>query len=169
VPFLAGQRISAGALTRETTKVIARARRVTTSSASTGAAVAVLRLDGVPLLAGRAYRVRSSGIAFDTSVANDVGFATIFYETNGTSATTSDDRLPGAVIQSGLINAAQGETGVINADYFPATDMSASFLLAVGRAAGSGNITLFADGTTNVIELFVEDNGVDPGDTGTDL
>ncbi len=149
--------------------VIARGRRSTNSSASTSTTlVPVLRLDDIPITAGRLYRISTAPLGMDSTVAADTIRAAITYTTDASTPTISSTILPGGLVQTGQASAANGEYPVINTTYAPAGDETLSLLLSVARQAGAGSVLLLGD-TINIIEVLVEDIGVDPGDTGTDL
>lgn len=166
--FAASEIVTADKLIRATEKCIARGRRLTTSSASTGAAVAVERLDGIQLRGGYLYEVRTNGLALDSSVNADIIRAEIRYTTDGSSADAADAVLPGAAIQQGQANNAQSENAPVIGFYAPGSDEILSIVLCVRRIVGTGNATIFAD-ANNSMDLLVVNLGEDPGDTGVDL
>jgi hypothetical protein len=157
----------AGVWTPQPRGLIARARRTTSSSVSTGALVPVLRLDNVFARGGNALRVCTGTLHTTSSVAGDNVRVDILYNTSGV-ATTASATLPGARAFELFGSATFGNTSFLNTTYTPASDETLSLLLVVARAAGSGNTLLFADGN-RCTEMFVYDEGVDPGDTGVDL
>lgn len=148
--------------------VIARGRR-TTSSTGTTSEVGVLRLDGVSLISGRLYAVRTGLLALNGTVATDTFFARIRYDTTGANATTSSTILPGADAQDEENDASWHSTKSISALYVPGANQTVSFLLTAGRLIGSGTVTLQATATDRLIEMLVTDLGVDVGDTGVDI
>lgn len=147
--------------------LVARARRLTSSSGTTSE-VGVLRLDDIPIKAGRAYRIYTSQLTPDTDTANDVVTVRIRHTTNGATPTTSSTILPCSNANVRLPDIANGESVVISTIYAPAVDETLSLLLCVARTAGSGTVLIFANGGYG-IEIFVEDVGEDPGDTGVDI
>lgn len=148
--------------------IIARGRRTTSSTASTGTEVGVIRLDDIPVTGGLLYRVASNGLHFDTTVAADVSVARVRYTTDGSTPSTASTILPGALAYALQGNASWPETALIDTFYAPAADETLSLLLTVNRVAGSGSCLIFAD-TDHTIDLWVESLGTDPGDTGTDI
>jgi hypothetical protein len=138
----------------------------TTSSTTTTTEVGVLRLDDIPIYAGRTYRIWTSPLRLDTSVANDVARANIRYTTDGSTPTTSSTVMTNA--QALLANIADGDSVDICIDYSPSADELLSLLLCVARQSGTGNISIIAASTTP-INMVVEDIGLDPTDTGTDI
>lgn len=148
---------------------IGRGRRITSSSASTSTtAVSVLRVDGVPLTAGRVYRIHTSSILPDGSTSTDVCRIQIHYSSSGT-ATTSSGILPGAVQEMQVGNITNSSGMDIETSYAPSGNETGSFLLAFRMVQGTGSTVLFADGSTITIDLYITDCGPDPGDTGVDL
>ncbi|WP_427422653.1 hypothetical protein [Lysinibacillus fusiformis] len=149
--------------------VIARGRRITSSSAATGTtAVAVLRIDNVPLEAGRLYRVHTSSLLPDGTTSTDVCRVQIHYNSSGT-ATTASGLMLGAVQEMQIGNVTNSSGMDIETTYAPSANETGSFLLAFRLVQGTGSTILFADGTTITIDIYITDCGVDPGDTGTDL
>jgi hypothetical protein len=170
--FLAGQVPTAAELilASRAGECLDRAQRITDSTGSaTTTLVPVLRLDDVPITAGRAVIVESSGILLDSSVADDVGLLTVTYTTDGSTPTIASAVLPGAVAERLVRNISFPETCNIRTRYTPAGNETLSLLLCVSRAAGTGTIVAKANGTSSVMELTVIDAGVDGGDHGTDL
>lgn len=166
--FTGGEDVTADKLNRATEKVIARGRRTTTSGNSTGSSVAILRLDDVAVRAGYLYVIRTNSLAISTSVANNTVRAEIRYTTDGSTPSTSSTIIPGGVTQQVPESTTQSDNSSIHCLYAPGSDETLSLLLCVTRTTGSGNGFIFAD-ATNVIEMWIEQGGEDPGDTGVDL
>lgn len=164
VIFAAGQRITAARLNALPKGIIARGQR-TTSSSSTTTEVGVLRIDGVPVVAGRSYKVWTSPLAVHSSAANDVVRARIRINAAGT-ATTSSTQL--AITQDIVPNTAHPPAPGISGRYDPGSSGTLSVLLTVGRQTGTGNVDILS-GAGLEIELVVEDIGLAVGDTGVDI
>lgn len=145
--------------------ILARGNRTTTSTTTT-TEVGVLRLDDIPIYAGRTYKIWTSPLRLDTSVANDIARALVRMTTDGATPTTSSTALTSA--QAALISATDGDTVDICIDYSPSVDELLSVLLTVARQAGTGNISITGAATVP-INMVVEDIGLDPTDTGTDI
>ncbi len=166
--FAAGEILTAEKLNRRGIK--ARGRR---DSASTGTTtiVGVLRLDDVPILNGRSYRISATGLFGTSTVNNDRIVITIRYTTDGATPSTTSAILPGGQAYQ-FIQIVGGSTGedlsVLETVHEPGADQTLSLLLCVGRNLGTGTVGLFAD-TDHKIELKIEDVGVAVGDTGTDI
>lgn len=149
-------------------RIIGRARRTTNSSASTGSDVAVLRLDSCDLMVGKIYRITTSPL-YLTSNTGDVVNANLRYDITGAAATTASSLLPGGQAQKVIVNGSYDETATIITTYTPASaGQVLSLLLTVLRAVGAGSSRILA-GSQKIIEFTVEDQGIDPGDTGVDL
>lgn len=145
--------------------VIGRARRTTSSTAS-ATAQAVLRLDGLALLANHAYLIQSGTLNLVSTVSGDFARALFAADFTGAAATTSSTTLQVAqLFTSGTTNAVSTVLSVI---YVPGADQTGSILLYTNRLAGTGNIRLIS-GSVNPIEFWVTDCGLDPGDAGVDL
>lgn len=146
--------------------LIARGRRESNST-STTSSQGVLRIDGVPLLGGFAYEIDCSSLVIHSSVANDVVRASVFVDTTGAAATTASTLL--GIAQERVDSTTNPPAQPLKTDYYPANDIaSASFLLAVSRQSGTGNGDLLGSGTFP-IAMLIKLNGLDPGDTGTDI
>lgn len=161
--FTAGQKLTAAFMaTAYPTGVIARGRRTTATGSVTTTETGVLRLDSVPLLAGRAYEISTSGINLDTSVANDIATARIRISTSG-AATIASTQI--AQMRNTIDDAANSNVIPLQTYYFPGVDTTLSVLLSIVRVAGTGNIIVFCSGT-EILDLIVTDLGVAPTDTG---
>lgn len=164
--FAAGDIITADAL-NAMPRIIARGRR-TTSSTTTTTIVGVLRLDDIPITAGKVYSIRTGTLNLDSSVAADHIRGIIRYTTDGSTPTTTSTILPGGLCDSGQANAGFGEANMIETLYIPAANETLSLLLCVQRVNGTGSVGIVNVGGYQT-ELIVEDIGEDPGDTGTDI
>jgi hypothetical protein len=145
--------------------IVARANR-TTSSSSTTSEVGVLRLDSVPISAGRMYRIWTSPMIFQSTVANDLINAHIRYSTAGT-ATTGSTQLTGLVDNAASASGPQRTKGM-TVPWVPVATGVASILLSVSRDSGTGSVALNAS-SPYPIDLVIEDCGADPGSTGVIL
>lgn len=171
--FFAGQKLRASELQDLIDKdsplplgLTARGNR-TTSSTTTTTEVGVLRIDDVPMYAGRAYKIWTSPLVLDTSVNADIARGALRHTTDGSTPTTSST-LMDAGGQGGMASAANGETRIIQIVYVPAADELFSVLLTVSRIAGTGNISIVGAAGFH-INVYIEDIGQDPGDTGVDI
>lgn len=145
--------------------IIARGKRITTSS-STTSEIGVLRLDNIALLAGRSYKIWTSPLIIESTVANDTAAATVRVSNSGiaTVASTLLDE-----IQTTIPSIVHPPVLPLDCEpYIPATNETLSVLLSVARLSGTGNVSLVTN-TGIPITMVVEDMGVDPGDTGVDL
>ena len=151
-------------------RCIGRARRITSSTTSSSTTlVPVLRLDDIPLTAGRQYTIVSSALALDGSVAADSITIVMTYTVDGSTPTIASPTFPGSNVQIVQSNVSIPEYRSIITTYIPAADETLSLLLCVFRGSGSGVVGILADGTTRICEFRVLDQGEDPGDTGVDL
>lgn len=142
--------------------VIARGRRTTATGNITTTETGVLRLDSVSVLAGRLYRISTSNINMDTSVANDICAARIRISTSGT-ATIASTQI--ANIRQTIDDATNSNIVPLNTFYAPSSDATLSVLLSAIRVAGTGNLVVFCSGT-DILDLVVSDEGVAPADSG---
>lgn len=162
------QKVTAATYNTDIQKIVARGRRVTTTSNSTGTAVGVMRIDDVAIKGGYVYAVCTNSLALSTSVANNTIRAFVTYTTDGSTPTTSSSTLPGGATQQVPESTSQSDNSAIFALYPCGTDETLSLLLCVNRTTGSGNGFIFAD-ATNIIDLWLINLGPDPGDTGVDI
>ena len=146
--------------------VIARGNRDSNSSSTSGTTeLGVLRVDSIPVYAGRLYRIWTGPIIIDGSVANDAVRVILRGDTTG-SATTSSTQL--AISQGVVPNIALPERFEIDIPYAPASDATLSVLLSIVRQSGTGVFQALG-ASTIPINLVISDEGLDPGDTGTDI
>jgi hypothetical protein len=142
--------------------VIARGRRTSATGNITTTETGVLRIDNIPVYAGRLYRISTSNINMDTSVANDIGVCRIRISTSGAASTSSTQI---ANIRQTVDDATNSNIVPENCFYVPGADGTLSVLLSAVRQSGTGNLVIFCSGT-DILDLVVTDEGLDPGDTG---
>lgn len=158
------------ALTLETNQqaMVGRGRRTTAKNVAAGSAgteFGYVRIDNVPVRAGGAYRLMTSGVNMDTDVANDVMWARIrvaFNAAPGTTATTASTQI--GSMRNTQINISQSNIIPFSCFYFATADGFASFIVTMQRVTGTGSLGVFASGT-EAFDLTVEYSGPDPGDT----
>jgi len=169
--YYAGSGWQEAASPRTPRGIIARGNRGTASSYGINPDIPVLRIDSVPLKAGRLYKVSTGPLPLDSSVVNDEVLARIRYTMDNTQATIASPILPGSIVQARLTDVFLSEHASITTLINPgAVDVVASFLLTVGRLAGTGNVGLATNAASiDSINLWVEDIGADVPDTGVDL
>lgn len=140
--------------------VVARGRRTVNTSVITSTETGVLRIDSVPVFAGRAYLVILPAINVGSTVSSDVFTVSIRVSTSG-AATTSSTRL------SRLQDVDPGTDPIypLAAYFFPSADGTASFLMSVVRTSGTGNVAVFCS-ATDYLDMVVADAGFAPADTG---
>lgn len=136
----------------------------TTNSSTTTTEVGVLRIDNIPIVNGRAYRIWTSPMQVYSNITNDVVDAKIRTNTAG-AATTGSAQLGaslGNVQTSTGTSFPEARTG--QWIYNSATTGSLSILLSVARRTGSGNAQILGG-----MDLVVEDIGLVQPDTGVDI
>lgn len=169
MPVSAGQTATAAQWNLDTLggTIIARGRRTSNSSTSSSTTpTGVLRLDDIPLTAGRAYMVMTSSLVLHSSTANDVVRAGIYYTTDGSTPTGSSTLMD--FVQEAVDITSNPPAQPIVIGYFPAGTETLSVLLAVSRQTGAGAADLLGS-STFPIDIYVIDRGEDPGSTGTSL
>lgn len=138
--------------------LIKRAERETAPSTTT-TELEVMRLDNIPLRVGLAYQFTCSNFVLDSSVNGDAVFSRLRMSTTG-EATISSDIFSGVQLPA---SSSSGQSVVpIVKNYYPAQDEIMSVLMTVGRAAGTGNVSIVL-GTGFPIELSVVCRGADTG------
>lgn len=162
--FLAGQVPTAAELTAATAVGVIRRGRRASSTATTTGELAVLRVDGIPVTAGRTYRIWTNSVAAISTVAGDNAGVRFRVSTTGAATTASTILDTGVGYSAGASTAAS-----IIAKYTPAATGSLSLLLSVLRIAGTGACSIVVNSGNPEIEIFVEDMAVDPGDSGVVL
>lgn len=162
--FLAGETVTAGELGLATTRVVARGRRASNSTA-TATEVGVLRIDDVVLTSGHLYAVEVCNIILSSTVTTDTAVVNIRYTTDGSTPSTASTNMG---FLRGPVGNPNASHGLIR--FYPASSADTlSLLLTVGRAAGTGNVSITANGTVNPLDMILWDLGDDPGDTGVDI
>lgn len=137
-------------------------RRTTSSStANSSTAVGVLRLEA-PIISGNKYRVKTGVIHPTSTVTTDTARCELRFSVSG-NATTSSPVLPGA-----LAFEAFGNTTSLDTVYTALATGTLSVALCVARESGSGNVSLFADGT-RVTDVYIEDLGLSVANSGVNL
>lgn len=165
--ILAGQTLTASLLNSKFQKNIARARRTNNSSASTSTtSVGVLRLDDKPIKANRAYRITWKA-SFDVATATDTMRGLIRYTTDGSTPSTSSNLLAGSGGETSFTSNATASTVTVSTSYTPVTDEILSVLLCVQHNVGTSSSIMQADGGIFLTEMWIDDMGDDPGNTGT--
>jgi hypothetical protein len=163
--MLAGHIPTAQEMT-EVPRIIALGRRAANSTTTT-TIVGVLRLDDIPVYAGRCYRIWAKP-SIESTVAADTVNVTMRRSTDGSTPTTASTVLPGGSTYDRIHSANSNQTRQVATIYEPATDLTLSVLLCVARFAGSGTVMLYADATEE-LQLTIEDIGVAVGDTATEI
>jgi len=146
--------------------VIARARRTTSTAGVTTTETGVLRIDNIPMKAGRLYQISTGPINMDGSVDNDIGKVGIRLSTSGAATTAST--LIGYMRQT-TDSAAQSNVVNVNAWYLSPTDATVSIILTLVRQTGTGSFIIFCSASGDILDFVVQYAGVDPGDTGVVL
>jgi hypothetical protein len=147
------------------TGLIAYAERPSSSSGTT-TEVEALRLGSVGLIAGFAYRVWSSSMIIDSTVATDDVGARYRATFDGSDAAI------GSAVFSSSLDKATGAAGQVVAEimrsYIPAANETLSVLLTVFRAVGTGTVNLTRTAGFP-IDIHVECLGLAPANTGVPL
>ena len=150
-------------------RIVKRGRRLVSSGNFTTTETPILRVDDIPVLAGSIYRIATSSVNVDTSVAHDVvsaRFRVQFSASPGTPATVSSTLID--IVRNAIDDIAQSNAVPGHCFYIATTTGYISVLLSAQRVAGTG--TLFWQcSSTEPLDLTVEYGGDDPGDTGVVL
>lgn len=165
----AGTLLTASVFNNKVRKRVARARRVSNSSSTTSTTeVAVLRLDDIPVLAGHNYQI-SYMCHVDTTTTTDTYRTIVRFTADGSTPSTSSGVLAGSGGEAMIANASTVDSNMITTDYTPAADEILSLLLTVRHVNGTSAGILQADASVFHTQMYVDDMGDDPGDTGVDL
>lgn len=166
MPGTAFGRLTASQYNKDTQKIVARGRRTSTTSNSTGTEVPDLRVDNISVYAGYAYMIWCTPLLLSSGTANDQISVFLRISEDGTVATTADTQL--AQTQGYVANTTHPPFWPLQSPYFPATDLTLSVLLSHQRTGGGGSCNITAAAGIN-IDLVITQIGIDPGDTGVDL
>lgn len=148
--------------------IVARGTRATNTTAQ-ATAHGILRISGIPVLAGRQYRIYTGVLHALSTVNNDYVEFTIKYTTNGSDASVASNVMDGASAYGSLTNVFSiNDMGPIQTVYTPATDHNLSIALCIARVQGTGNVNAFGD-AGRLIQLVVEDIGLAVTSTGVSL
>lgn len=146
-------------------QVVARGSRTTNSSTTGATEIGVLRLDNIPVYAGRAYLIRVNNVWLVSTVATDIVICRLKYTNVGVATTASPEMSALRVIVS---STSDGPILPINANFWAIADETLSIILTVQRAVGTGTVQVNPT-AGQTIDIVVQDAGTDPGDTGVDL
>lgn len=135
-----------------------------TSSTSAAGATGVLRLDGVPVYAGRRYEISTNSLVLLNTVAVSMSSARLAYDDTGAVATSASTPLP---INNQYIHTINnGASAVAKGMYEATTDTTLSVLLFTLTVTGAGLTRAFTTGGW-LIELWINDMGTTADLTGT--
>jgi len=145
------------------TGIIAWHSRESSTATTTTTEIGAIRLDNVPVVAGRCYRVWTNQINLGSTVATDQVIATVRYNEGGTASNAST-ALDYARWTVG--NATHTDKRGISKLYRPSGSANVSFWLGGRRANGTGNASFFAN-AGEPLELYIEDLGVVPAESAS--
>lgn len=155
--------------------VIAHGERNTDSNTSASTTfVGVLRLDDVPLKAGRMYEIRTGNLRINASTTGNSATVAVAFRTGGGNAVVGDPSVSGGEWQGAIDGGASViyKAASVVATIVPGSDATYSFLLTFRRYSGSGTLKMestTAGGVGAYIRLYVVDLGPAPSDTGVDI
>lgn len=138
---------------------------VTTASgvSTSSTAVGVMRLDSISLLSGRAYLISCPAMHPTSTVTTDVMRVEVRGSTSGTATTAS------AVIPGLQAYALFGQPMSLETVYQPGSNQTLSLILCIARDSGSGNVTMLADTSGRLSQIFVTDIGLAVSNSAVDL
>lgn len=146
--------------------LLARGRRITSTAGVTTTETGFLRIDNIPVLAGKVYQFLTTNMNVDTTVSNDIAdvrLRLLYSASPGSPATTSSTQI--CHMRNTVDDATQSNVLPLNGFYVPSADGYISVLLSVVRVSGSGSIVVFCSGS-EILDFTIQDIGTDPGDTG---
>jgi hypothetical protein len=149
-------------------RIVKRGRRTTPTGAITTVETGVLRVDNIPVVAGGIYRISTSNINMDTTVANDIGTVRCRVATGplNTAATTASAQI--GQMRDTLDDATNSNVTPLQCFYVATADTYLSVLLSAVRVTGTGNLVIFCS-SVDILDLTIEFAGADPGNTGVVL
>lgn len=160
--FTAGQKVRASQL-NEQGVIVARARRIV-NTAGSAAAFGILRLDDIPILAGRAYELQATGGIFP----NAANLHCDMFLRHTTDGSTPGVASPALMQESMELNRNGFVYGYkIRYIHVPPADQTLSLLITAIQTVG-GSIAAYAAANWPT-EITIIDLGGDPGDTGVDI
>lgn len=155
-----GQASSIATLQNGRARLIARGRR-TTNQTSTGTESGVIRLDDIPILSGRGYRIYTSTLNLSPSVVDLAAEARIRITTDGSTPSASSTQIGMARVEAAATFVPVGSS-ICATEYYPAGNETLSVWFGWILIGGAGTATLLG-ATTSPVSIYVEDMGVDVG------
>lgn len=150
-------------------RIVKRGRRTTASIATiTTTETPFLRVDNIPVINAGIYRISTSNINMDTSIANDIGAIRCRVATGvlGTAATIASTQI--GQLRNTIDDPTNSNVHSMQQFYVATADTYLSVLLSCIRISGTGNLQVFCSGT-DILDLTIEYAGTDPGNTGVIL
>lgn len=145
---------------------VARHTRETASTTTTSSTGIGVVSGSVSMLAGHRYRVALPVCHVTSDTNGDGTMAKITHTTDGSAPTASSPIVKGA--QS--FGAAHPSAPVTVVGYItPGSDVTFRYLVCVARYSGSGNSSIYADGTRVLDVEIVDTTSIDPGNSGTNV
>jgi hypothetical protein len=148
--------------------IVKWALRTTATAATAAADLGVLRLDDIPLLTGRQYRIWTPPLHMDSTATNDEIRARLRFSLVG-AATIASAVLPGATVHVRQTDGNVSDDKSIATPYTPAGNENMSLILCVGKIAGAGNVSLNNSDADHHIAVVVEDIGPAQAQSGVVL
>jgi hypothetical protein len=146
--------------------IVAYGSRDTNPSTTTNVEAGVLTLTNVEVREGLAYRIGTSSMIMDSSVANDSMQVAIRYTTDGSTPSTASALM--TCMEHDLGGLAAQARSPMDVIFFPTQDQVLGLILTQVRTVGTGNVGLqHINGMP--IDMFVEAIGIAPADTGSAL
>lgn len=158
--FQSGMRLTPARLNSLPKGEIARASRSGNVTLNTTGETGILRLDDVPVKAGRVYAIRAPRLRYDATTATDRGKFHLRINTAGVATTSSTVRA----------RSEGDETDSLSIEYFhrPSTNETLSVLLSILKVTGTGTWAAMGSDEGG-IDLVIEDQGEAATDTGVDV
>lgn len=146
---------------------LARGSRATNGTTTTTTEQGFLRVDSIPIVSGRGYRIWTTPLIFNSSVAGDLIQAILRISTSGTATTASTQLtlLCDDAKTSGLAQRTKG----MEIGWVATTTGNLSVLLSYLRASGTGNVNIQASSDIPAQLNIDAYNGTAPSNTGVSL
>lgn len=150
------------ALQNSRAQIIARGRRTTNQTSNSATEQGLIRLDDIPIVVGRGYRIHTSTINMSPSVAGLTAEARIRITTDGSTPTSASTQVGSALIEAVATSVPRNASPIVT-EYYPAGgDTFLSVFFGWVLVGGVGTVTCVGS-TTDPISIYVEDMGVDVG------
>ena len=147
-------------------RILAYGERLTNGTLTTTVEQGYLRIDGIPIINGQSYRIWTSPLIFESSVAGDL--ITAFLRVNTAGAATTGSSPFTLLADDAKTASGNQKTKGLTILYNGVVTGSLSILLSYVRSTGTGNVRINASAAIPA-QMAIEAMGVNPGNTGISI